>query len=334
MKTKLTLSILLSLSSFCLFSQSLDSRNLSEDSLIVHAIKESIKKSFLAELQLEPIDRTKNSPVDSRYADKDLKEFNFVGGGDLNSIGQSSGNAKAGNISLGLYMLREYPENSFLKDLEIDFALNVASTVDSFNLDNKKSLGNYILNPINTSQSARLDFYSMFYPKYYKTGKKKGKEKLLSVLIDGGFMRFYASNANWSYKGESVSTTSLQFRAGVFHEFLPDAVARLNNSSVMLGAAYGFRTITGDIRGNNERILEEVTGTTKSTYWGLDIVFSVKFNNIRGEFIIPFVKKYKDVSLAGLTDTQFYTQIRFIGGFPLQLKNSEALEKELKNISN
>lgn len=295
------------------------------DSSTLKTLTDTLRSSLEDEINTLSRLRHQDSLIKAILKSGDMRAFNFVGGGDLNSVAQNGENAKAGNISLGLYLLREYPENAWLKDLEIDFALNVASTVDSFNLENQKSLGNYILNPINTRQSARLDFYSLFYPKFRKKNGRN-KERLGSVLIDGAMMRFYASNANWVYKGESVSTTSLQFRLGIFHEFLPDEIARINNSSVMLGAAYGFRSITGDIRANDEALLKEITNTTKSTYWGLDLIFSVKFNNIRGEFVIPFVKKDKNNSILGLTDTQFYTQVRFVGGFPLSLKNEKQVQ--------
>ncbi len=257
--------------------------------------------------------------------DSEMRVFNFVGGGDLNSIAQGDDQMTAGNISVGLYMLREFQQTRFIRDIEIDFAINVSTTTDEFSFDNPRSFGNYILNPINTRQSARLDFYSLFKPAYQKDDPSK--EKLQSILIDGGFMRFYGSNSTWNNDGQFVSATALHFKVGIFHDFLPDDIGRSTNSSVMLGLAYGLRAITGDIRANDRQILQDIINTSKGTYWGLDVVFGVKFNNIRAEFIIPFVGKGGETSVPGLTDTQFITQIRFVGGFPLAIDRNQ-------NISN
>jgi len=259
---------------------------------------------------------------------KNLNSFDFVGGGDLNSLSNDGSQQNAGNISLGLHMIREFPDNDFFQNIEVDFGINISTTVDSFTISEPRSFGNYILNPINSRQSARLDFYTLFEPKHFKKGhKKEGKETPLSVLFDGAFFRFYGSNARWDLNGVSEHVTAIHWKLGLLHEFLPDRVALNSNSSVMAGFAIGQRAVTGDIKRDDGAILEQLVGSTKGAYWGLDLVFSVKFNNIRAEFIVPFVDKYEDVTVRGLTDTQFLTQVRFIGGFPLQLSDETSLSE-------
>ncbi len=257
-------------------------------------------------------------------ASEDIKKFDFVGGGDLNSVSNNGQESTAGNISLGLHMFRKFPKSKLIKDIEVDFGINVSSTVDSFVTSSQdvRSFGNYILNPINSRQSARLDFYSLFNPKMKKDkdGSQTDQETLLSLLFDGIFFRFYGSNSLWQIDNQSTHVTALHWKLGLFHELLPDAVARNSYSSVMVGIAGGQRAITGDIRAADSAMLESITGTTKGAYWGADLMFSVKFNNIRAEFIIPFINKGAN-SIRGLTDTQFISQVRFIGGFPLKLRN-------------
>ena len=266
------------------------------------------------------------SKIDSILLNPEVKSFDFVGGGDLNSIRQSGESTTAGNISLGLYYLREFHETKFFRDIEIDLALNIATTADSFMINgDPRSFGNYILNPINTRQSARLDFYSLFKD-------PEGEQNLRSIIIDGAFLRFYGSNSTWTFDQTPISTTAVHFKIGLFHEFLPDEVARKNNSSVMLGLAWSLRAIAGDMVANDKALLKEILNTEKSVYKGFDFVFGVKFNNIRGEFLLPLISNKGDLDIPGLTNSQFITQVRFIGGFPLGLNRSREIADEVKKF--
>jgi len=296
---------------------------------VIESELDSIQKAK-EELQWE---LEKDSIIKTILGDSDIKAFNFVGGGDLNSISQNGGNATAGNISLGLHYIREFPENTIFSDIEVDFGINVSSTVDSFSFVNERSFGNYILNPINSRQSARLDFYSVFHDvrKKDSNGKRTGKYEWYSLLFDGAFFRFFGSNALWDFNGRQTHVTALHWKLGLFHELIPDRVARESNSSVLVGIAYGQRAITGDIKDDLD-LFEDLFGTRKTTYGGWDIVFSVKFNNIRAEFLIPIINS-DDAgnSIRGLTDTQFITQVRFIGGFPLRLNSGQQLADKVSN---
>lgn len=99
-----------------------------------------------------------------KYDTSEVKILKFVGGGDLNRIDREMQDITAGNVSLGCYFLREYPpeRTSFIEDLEVDFAMNLASSVDSIKgFLNGRDFGNYILQPINSKYSARLNMTFM-----------------------------------------------------------------------------------------------------------------------------------------------------------------------------
>ena len=74
-------------------------------------------------------------------------------------------------------------------------------------------------------------------------------------------------------------------------------------------------------------------GSNKSAYWGWDLVFGIKFNRIRAEFLVPFVNKGDGMSIKGLTDIQFATQVRFVGGFPLGLNNASREAKAIGDVT-
>lgn len=67
-------------------------------------------------------------------------------------------------MSLGFYLRREFNQGhtKLINNIEIDFGINIASTAEYINGSSTRNFGSYILNPNNTSQSARLDLHMMF----------------------------------------------------------------------------------------------------------------------------------------------------------------------------
>ncbi len=138
------------------------------------------------------VDSLVNIRIDSLLnKEKGIKYFEFVGGGDLNGISSEDQSLQAGNISFGIHMLREFEPGTttFLQDLEVDFAMNVASSLDSINGAGLRDpiFGSYILQPLNSEFSARLDLTSLFRNQVNRGGKVSraaaAKEKgMLEIL--------------------------------------------------------------------------------------------------------------------------------------------------------
>jgi hypothetical protein len=61
-------------------------------------------------------------------------------------------------------------------------------------------------------------------------------------------------------------------------------------------------------------------GTRKKTFFGGEVVLSLRLKNIRAEASVPMlVPRAASQSVPGLTGTQFITTISFVGGFPLRI---------------
>lgn len=253
----------------------------------------------------------------------EILDLKFVGGGDFNTISNNSESTNTANLSLGFYLRREFSKGQtiILKDIELDIGFNIASTADTlYNRLGSRDFGNFILNPINQKQSARVDIYS-----HFKSGENSALPDWFTRVIEGSFLRFYASNNvlvnSTAANNEDAQFTALNFKWGLFHEFMPNNVARKENISILLGFAYSMRGVYGDIVQNNKEELMAITDSTKNTFHGLDMVFSAKFNDFRVEFIVPFIHD-GGTEILGLTNTQFLTSFRFLGGFNIGSKSN------------
>jgi len=253
----------------------------------------------------------------------EIMDLKFVGGGDFNTISNNSESTNTANLSLGFYLRRQFSKNEtiILKDIELDIGFNIASTADTlYNRLGSRDFGNFILNPINQKQSARVDMYS-----HFKIGDKAVLPKWFTRVVEGSFLRFYASNNvlvnSTAATNEDAQFTALNFKWGLFHEFMPNNVARKENISILLGFAYAMRGVYGDIIQNDKGALMAITNSTKNTFHGLDMVFSAKFNDFRVEFIVPFIHD-GGTEILGLTNTQFLTSFRFLGGFNIGSKST------------
>ena len=401
--------------------QEMNSQDISKAKVIAKNSTDSIVGNWINEYNRKLVSELKK--ID------ELSTFEFVGGGDLSTLKNSADNETNGGISLGLYALRSYKlgRTSLLKDIEIDFALNVAATVDTVMQINGTEFGSYILQPVNNRFSARLDFTTFFkndvrnkkkkvrhavldlviikqkkqraFEKAKKNrqltkkristiekqieqavsvenkaairqklltqqnaldslvqlvlvtkdsftmskidirdAKQKAKQKydLLDVdnytafnkIVEGGYLKLYGDRSQWTRDSlKTKAATVIHLRTGVFHELLPNDVARENDISAKLGIGYSLRQVLGDIsqridKNMPETHLSEYIGTDKKTYHGIDFFFGLQFNRIKAEFIIPKVFS-GDVEIPGFTNTQFLVNVRFVGGFPLQVKKQQ-----------
>ena len=159
------------------------------------------------------VDSLVNVRIDSLLnKEKGIKYFEFVGGGDLNGISSEDQSLQAGNISFGIHMLREFEPGTttFLQDLEVDFAMNVASSLDSINGFGLRDplFGSYILQPLNSEFSARLDLTSLFRNQVNR-GKRLARNKAREEIKELKSLRkpFFKFLKSWSNKNDKQNQT-------------------------------------------------------------------------------------------------------------------------------
>jgi len=281
-------------------------------------------------------------PIDAAPT-KDVVFIDFVGSGDIQkSI--SEGNDINANTGLGVIFERfsgvkngnTFTVDKVIQSLELEGIINIATTADTIKseldnniLQNRRDFGTYIINPISRRQSLFINSNVYFgYPT-----KKDEKDKLsvfgtFSKVISGMNFRVISSNNKWQYNDTITDLGVLAFRAGVFHEFIPDNYRLTEKGrsrySLFLGANYAYRGIFGDISSlKNDNLRTNILGNTKKNFGGLEMNFGFRLNNLRAEFQMPMLKSKGDGHIEGLTDTQFLFSIRFVGGFSLKLKDSD-----------
>lgn len=223
----------------------------------------------------------------------------------------------------------------FIQSFDLESTINIASTADTlrsniqnFNFTNKRDFGTYVLNPISARQSLYLNGNVYFgYPIDTATGKETCIGKI-THYISGLNFRVIASNNVWHYDSNSVNLGVIAARMGIFYEFVPDDY-RLTEKfksrySIFFGINYCYRGIIGDINSKDKmHIKNEIIGSDRRGFHGMEFNFGFRLNNLRAEFQMPTIFKGKEnVSIEGLTNTQFMFSIKFIGGFSLKLKES------------
>ncbi|HWD90636.1 MAG TPA: putative Ig domain-containing protein [Mucilaginibacter sp.] len=271
----------------------------------------------------------------------------FVGQGDIQQS-LSSGAKIPANTGIGVI----YRENSnshygILHNIEVEFSVNVASTVDtvkatkdaSFNVSNKSAFGNSVLLPLNSGQAFSFGFTGYLtdkggpYGNYYRNDAAKP----LWGFLSGFKVNIAGSNRNW----ESDSTTTnpdkstttiptlvkaslLSTYVGVFYEFItPTADNNFGqNASVTLGAGYTGRWILGDVEQNAQTILRQrLLGSNVNSFNGVEFQLGLRFYNIKAEVHIPIL--FSKANIPGLTGVQPTTFIGFSGGFPIDLTKKQ-----------
>lgn len=258
-----------------------------------------------------------------------ITNISFVGNGDIQKSLSENADIQA-NTGLGVVFFRLWEDSSdrkrslLVQSIQFDFVVNVASTSDTivgnYNnniLRNQRDFGSYILNPINSRQATYFDFSA--YTNNNIPWGKEGKFNFFRNVLSGVNVRFIASNSVWQGQTASVNLAGFMFRAGIFHDFIPDHVRIRKDYSATIGVSYTYRGILGDIRSSQyEDFRKQMIVSDRVRYNGYELNLALKLRNIRAEVQIPALN-YKNAEVIGLTGTQFITSIRFVGGFPLKM---------------
>lgn len=262
--------------------------------------------------------------------------MDFVGTGDIQKS-VSKGDDINANTGIGVIFQRYEGLDKFFQSLELSGSINIASTSDSTvasgdstNINNRRDYGSYILNPISSKQSIYADA-NVYFGETYKA-KYDFIPIVFGKIISGMNVRLVASNSVWKYNDTTSHLGGLYFRAGLFHEFIPNNYRVVDAGSdddgkskysIFIGAHFSHRGIIGDISNStNEAFRTSVLGSKQRSYNGLELNFGFRLNNIRAEFQVPMLRPTSN-SVEGLTDTQFIFSIKFVGGFSLKLKSED-----------
>lgn len=258
----------------------------------------------------------------------------FVGAGDIQKS-LSEGSDFAANTGVGVIFIRDWEDQTRLvSDFNFDFAINVASTVDTIkaefdannNVTNTREFGSYILLPMNSGQAVKFSMNAYFGTEKWgvsKIGKRDFKKPVsLFSVINGVSIDFIGSNRAWSINDATTYATGFLFQAGLFHDFVPNDIRNEKGYSIKFGVAYTFRGIYGDAGFDTEdaqQFRRTVLNSNDRQFHGYEFGMSFRLKNIEAKVSMPrlFVE---DNSIPGLSNTQFITSISFIGGFPLDLK--------------
>jgi len=278
--------------------------------------------------------------------------IDFVGTGDIQKALNNGDNFNA-NTGLGVIFERYAGIRKVAQSFELEGTINIASTADTLGgkfstlnksrITNSRDFGTYILNPISSKQALYINSNLYFgYPHKDKSeeeeddleavAKEKWTEKShfskFSTIVSGINVRVIASNSVWKYSADSIRNISaLLFRAGVFHEFVPDNF-RLTDEhrskySITVGCNYSLRRVLGDISApSNDGIRNRILGTEQRAYQGIEANFGLRLYNLRAEFQMP-VLTAKGSEVAGLTNTPFIFSVRFVGGFALKISKAK-----------
>ena len=144
-----------------------------------------------------------------------------------------------------------------------------------------------------------------------------------------------ASNQVWAaatqtagtgqHTARSVDVSTLAWRLGLFHDFMPQTLGRQKGYSIRLGLYAIGRSLQGDIGLRSEAMEKQrlfFLGGTKTSYWGGELALALRLKNIRAEAALPYLFRRSDENIPGLTGAQFVTSISFVGGFPLSISSA------------
>lgn len=306
--------------------------NVSNESLNMkkHEQSPSAKKPFYNpdKFKINPRLLFKKLPIKQPPTENKIY-IDFVGTGDIQkSI--SEGQAINANTGLGIIHERYNSPKSGFQSLEFEAFINIFTTADTIvgelsnsQLTNRRNFSTYLLNPVSVKQSVFLNSnYYFGYP---------GGFAKISRIVSGFNVRFIASNNVWKLNEDTVRNLGgLYFRAGIFHELIPDNYRVDENGrskySCFFGINYTHRGMYGDLSSNeNKEARKRFLGTDVRSFSGLELDFGFRLNNIRAEFQMPMLSG-KKVQVQGLTNTQFLFSIKFVGGFSLKLTPKESAE--------
>ena len=291
-----------------------------------------------------PIDYYINIAVEPQaYIVKTSPTISFVGQGNIQQS-LNSGAAIAANTGIGVvYRQNSSRRYGLLHDIEVDFSINVASTVDTIKsvnnakneVTNRQDFGNSVLIPTNSGQAFSFNFKGYFSERGGPNGNYERNSPPRSVggVLSGFNVSFSGANRNWEFIDYAdpasttpapapvlVKTSLLSFYIGPFFEFVTPSKSNNygQNASITLGGGYSGRWILGDIQqGDRENLRSNLLGSTRNSFNGFEMMLGLRFYNIKAEVHVPFFSNKS--SVAGLTGTHLTTFIGFSGGFPIDL---------------
>ena len=261
----------------------------------------------------------------SLYSQDDVvSTLTFVGNGNLlNTINGESDDLDA-NTGLGAVLHLGNLSQFIFSELDMSLTVNVATTADS--LDSRvRTLGSYLLRPINKKQSAELVFEGYFASKPF------------GVFFDGLHIRLETSTNRWfgipdqtDNNGNSIETprdlVGVSWNVGLFKEWVQGDVRAEKGYSFKTGINWAWRRLAGDLSfSENEALRVSHIGTDLTGVNGLELYISVRLRNIRATVSLPVLNNgflgldNDKFNIPGLSNRQLLTSISFVGGFPLSI---------------
>lgn len=219
--------------------------------------------------------------------------------------------------------------------VSFDLVINVASTADTIyaKLDpggqviNTRDYGAYILNPITSGQAVTFNgkiSFTRVTDHHSINGDSTHWFNNVTGVINGIQLKFIGSNRLWEINGTTKNITGLAGRIGVYYELFPTQ-HRYDEDfkeqySATIGLNYSFRSILGDFAATQYDTLRSkfLNDNNARLYQGPEFNIALKIKNIIAEVSLPYMYG-GDRNIDGLSRWQFFTSIRFIGGFPIKL---------------
>lgn len=256
---------------------------------------------------------------------KKVFEITFVGEGNLQSS-LTSGDKLSPNTGLGVTLNRWFEDESKIRQFSISLSISVANSFDTINaqldnnlVSNQRDFGSFLLIPTNNKQSALLT--STFY--FNRVNNK------LAKVFSGASFTFLGARSIWHLNSIDYHMAAVQWKLGVFHDFVPDKYRYQNGYSIIVGANFGGRYLLGDINYKaNETARDQFINTKSKSFYAFEMYAQIKLRNIIAEVNLPLF--FNSDEVPGLTRSQLVTTIRFIGGFPLKIENKEPNDKAMQ----
>ena len=195
-----------------------------------------------------------------------LTEIYFVGTGDL-QFGYTDKSAPskgiAANTGLGVLFWRIWRGG---RELQLDAKINIASTVDTVfaqqsngMITNSRVFGRYTLIPAGSGHATQINAL-YYFPRpsvAYKEYEALSGRKKTGLFISGLEFSGAASNQVWASFTQapgapsptlrSVNVSTLAWRLGLFHDFMPQELGRQKGYAIRLGTNLIGRSLQGDI---------------------------------------------------------------------------------------
>jgi len=245
----------------------------------------------------------------------------FVGTSELQKAIANSSELPL-NAGIGVFFTKNYgtPTKLLKVDrLELELKITIASTIDTIKgvyvkntLRNERDFGNSILLPYSSKQSLSFSFRTFSNNLFLNNGvisKNLGFEGSLN-----------ASNRVWLDSSGHKNIMTLSASVGMFTEMLPKK--NRGDFSISLGLDLSARWIFGDIgQDKNNEFRSNIIGTNARFFGGIEPNLTIRMKNLKAAASFPFL--FSKDQVAGLTNGQLITFIRFTGGFPIDLGKSK-----------